>query len=736
MLPLKPRHLYLFLILALLLAIWIGRAQLSELVISSSMHAFGLKNVTTDIHHLGPGQSHISRFGFTLATETGLFKLEAYDISMDYNFKQIAEGRADKLAIKDLGLYYQGINKTPGDTHSVSEALEPLKIIAALRHALREYIIFNTFTVENITLDGDSFGVLQGKPFQLDGTNDAGTIYAEFTLQDQPASVQQDNLRQLVITNLSQNSLITELRLSTAPDVVPARLELIILDTEITGSYNLHPQQLKHWLQPITTIDNLNETKNVSGTFSSVFDSESEIVSTITAISDMYAFKKYAADNIAVKLNFVNPTINPFQHIKIKNGSYIKADSFRYKSFSLGDTLVNMVGDLSISAGDWQFTGGVSAKILAVNYDSKVIQLEDIAARISAGSANLEADGNLSTANLPAQFAFELDHDFNQSLGWLTIKPIKVLDLSTGDNKLSLLLTPWPYPFDLLSGSIKLTSDAAWSHNNDFRLTTRIKLDDVGGHYGELVFSGLSFDHELEILPELHSIQTSKINLKQLDSGVTSSNISTNITLQTTNTGPQPQLIIQGLQGEIFDGTFSGDNFVFDLNRSKNSFKIKATDIDLAKIVETQQLEDIIVTGRIDGTIPVEINDKGIFIENGAFINNVRAGTIRYNPAAGADQLKQNLLTGFALDALKDFHYSHLSADVNFTPEGMLTINLQLKGTSPELDTRRPVHLNINTEQNLLSLLKSLRFAEGVSTGIDQKVRLHYEKTMNSKQAE
>jgi hypothetical protein len=62
----------------------------------------------------------------------------------------------------------------------------------------------------------------------------------------------------------------------------------------------------------------------------------------------------------------------------------------------------------------------------------------------------------------------------------------------------------------------------------------------------------------------------------------------------------------------------------------------------------------------------------------------------------------------------------------------MLTINLQLKGTSPELDTRRPVHLNINTEQNLLSLLKSLRYAQGVSESIDQKVRRQYEK--NQKQ--
>jgi len=290
-------------------------------------------------------------------------------------------------------------------------------------------------------------------------------------------------------------------------------------------------------------------------------------------------------------------------------------------------------------------------------------------------------------------------------------------------------MTPWTYPFDILTGNIQLTSNAAWSQNSDFTLTTRIKIDDAGGNYGELVFSGLSFDHEFEILPTIHSIRTSKINLKHLDSGVIASNISTDLTLEIATTGPLPQLVIRSLHGEIFDGSFSGDDFVFDPNRSKNSFRIRATDINLAEIVETQQLEDIVVTGRVDGTIPVEINDQGISIQHGAFINDVRAGTIRYNPAAGTDQLRQNPVTGIALDALRDFRYSHLSADVNFTPEGMLTINLQLKGTSPELDTKRPVHLNINTEQNLLSLLKSLRFADGVSESIDQKVRRQYEKS-------
>jgi hypothetical protein len=258
-------------------------------------------------------------------------------------------------------------------------------------------------------------------------------------------------------------------------------------------------------------------------------------------------------------------------------------------------------------------------------------------------------------------------------------------------------------------------------------MTTQIQLDDSGGNISEVLFSGLFLDHELEILPRLRSTRPGKIRLKYLDSGITASNIYSNLHIQSTNNESSPQFVIKGLHGEILGGTFTADDFIYDLNRETNRFMVTASDIDLAAIVKTQQLEDLEVTGRVDGTVPVEINKQGVVIEHSSFVNKIREGTIRYHPAAGSDQLKQNPLTQIALDALKDFHYNHLSADVNFTPDGTLTANLQLKGTSPELDTDRPVHLNINTEQNLLSLLKSLRFAEGISAHIDRKVRRQYE---------
>jgi len=730
--PLKLRHLFIFLIFALLLGTWAGRIQLSEFAITSSMQAYGLKNITTEISQLGLSQSHISRFEFFLETDTGYFQLEAYDLNLDYDLDQLAQGRVENLAINKLVLHHANTSESSEKTQVINEALEPLKIIAALRHALREYIIFNTFSVKHMALEGESFGIVQGKAFYLKGTNDAGTTYAEFTLLEQDGSRQDKKLRQFIINKLTQDSLMANLKFAASQEPVAAGLELNIRDAVIDGSYHIDVQPLKSWLQPFTNIDEINQTRKVHGTFSSSFESDSAIISTITAISTKLAFRRYSAANAAVKLKLEQPITSPFRQIKILNGSYIKTDNLEYEGFSLKNTRINMVGKLSNSADAWQYKGGISTTQLAPGYELQTLQLKDIAAQISANSENLQADGNFSTANVPGRFTFALAHAFDKGQGRFSIKPLKPLDLNAENSKLSLLWIPWTYPFDMLTGRVELTSSAAWSQNRDFRLTTRIKLDDAGGNYRELVFSGLSFDHAFEILPDIHSVETSNIKLKHLDSGVTVSNTSTDLTLETASTGPLPQFLIQNLHGEIFDGAFSSDDFVFDLNRSKNSFKIKATNIDLAQIVETQQLEDIVVTGRIDGTVPVEMNEQGISIQHGAFVNVVRDGTIRYNPAAGADQLKQNPLTGIALDALKDFRYSHLSADVNFTPEGMLTINLQLKGTSPELDTKRPVHLNINTEQNLLSLLKSIRYAEGVSESIDQKVRRQYRK--NQKQ--
>ncbi len=730
--------LILFFIFALIVGVWSARTYLAELLVTSSLKRSGLEDVTVHIQQLDQNQSQLPRFGFSLLTATGLLQIDAQDTIINYNPGELVEGRVNSLIINNLDLHYDNSAEIQTDSAAESasthKTLQPLKIIAALRLALRKYLVVDTLFINHITLNGQAFAAFKGKVFQLKSTAKNESLDNELSL------LEQSSIKQSVALRLTADQLTAELRQTTA-DVIPAKIELTIHDKVLTGKYHIKPLLLQNWLQAFArsssaeidgvtdgVTNDIYKTEKVNGKISFNFESDTQFITTLTAESKKLMYETYAVDNLIIKLKIKNAKINPLQRLQIQNGSYIKAGYVSYQDFSLADSRIYMVGELTDVLNSWSYKGGFSSKLLAANFRSRVFQVKDIAAHIAANAKQLNVSGNFSAAEVPGEFEFSVNHNLARGFGKLSIKSLTPLDLNAENNKLSLLLVPWPYPFDLLSGKIKLSSHASWSEKDAFSLNTAINVDNAGGNAGELLFSGLSFDHELQILPKLQTVSAGKITLKYVDSGVIANNISTDLKVKTERSNSQPQVIVHDLYGEIFGGSFSANDLLYDLNSSTNNFMIKATNIDLAEIVKTQQLEGIEATGRIDGIIPVKLNEEGVFIQDGAFINDVRNGTIRYNPATGTEQLKQNPITGIALDALRDFRYSYLSAGVNFTPEGRLKINLQLKGTSPGLDTSRPVHLNINTEQNLLSLLKSLRYAQGVSKKIDNKVRRLYEK--------
>jgi hypothetical protein len=719
--------LLLFALLILVLGTWAGRSYLSELILVSTLQHYRLQDVVVDIHDIGLQQSNIANISFTIVTQDGLLRINARESQLTYTPGLLSEMRIDSLNITRLTLNYESLHNNTAQKSTTGLRLEPVKLIATMRHTLHEYIAFNTLTIESIIPDGHVFGSLNQQSMQLSSTRYSGAIHTSL-IYAEPFPDHADNPVRAVNTELSPTRLAVNLGFSDIKTPPVARLDLAIADTNIHGNYRINPQLLISWLEPVIDISALSSTAEINGSLSAEFKSEDQIITTLSATTGRLGYNAYSAHDAGLQISVQTSTINPLDHLKILNGSYFRSGSLNYQDVSLEGLRLNLAGDFAMPADTWQYTGGFSSRELEIHYQSQVLKLADIAGRLTATAETLASSGDFSTANLPGRFTFAIDHDFKTAAGQFDIRPVKKFKLHRNNSKFSQLLTPWPYPFDLYTGTLDLSSQAMWSPGEDFRLITGIKLDDGGGSIGEVLFSGLFLDHELEILPRLRSTHASNIRLSHLDSGITASNISTDLKIQNASSGTLPQFVITGLHGEVLGGTFTADEFVYDLNKEINRFMITASDIDLAAIVETQQFEDIEITGSVDGTLPIVINDQGILVEHGSFISKVREGIIRYRPGGGSDQLKQNPLTRIALDALEDFHYNHLSADVNFMPEGTLTINVQLKGTSPELDTERPVHLNINTEQNLLSLLKSLRFAEGVSANIDREVRRQYEK--------
>lgn len=737
----KPRYLISILLFAVLASAWVARMQLAGAAITAAMQRAGLNDVDLTIDQLGPDESHIARLTFSLDNADRRLQLEARDIRLSYNLRQLSAGRIDTLSIEKLMLQHKhnDMQQDPAVNADIPSAdiWQPAQLVAALHQSLTRYLLFDAFSVQHLTIDDDALTDIQHRHFRLNGINDNGILSTELTLlpQSSPALPMTD--QQQLISRLAEDSLHLELRFAAPDAAAAAILELHLddtgsaaKDTVITGSYHIDPAQLQRWLYPVTDLDELADIENVDGTVSFRLLPEQQLVSVITAATRKITVGTYHAEQLAIKLKTRSATAWPPQNIQIENGSHITAGKFSHTDSSLQTSPIFFIGQLSPADSGWSYAGGFRAETLAASYPPQQLKLKQFAARISADGEKLAISGDFAPAAVPGKFGFALAHRFTTAQGQLTIRPIEPIDLNAEDHRLSQLITPWNFPIELLAGKIRLWSKTSWTADDDPRATAEIKLDDGGGTLKDtIIFSGLKFEHELALLPQLHSLRAGIVKLRHLDSGVVASNISTSLAMKTTETGTLPRLVIQDLHGEIFDGKFTSEAFVYDLNKHRSHFKIYVSDIDLAAIVATQQMEDIEVTGRLDGSIPVEINEQGLFIEHGALVNAVRNGTIRYNPAATADQLRQNPLTGIALDALKDFRYSELAADVNYTPGGMLTVNLQLKGTSPELDTERPVHLNINTEQNLIALLKSLRFAQGVSDRIDRKVRQQYEKS-------
>jgi hypothetical protein len=84
--------------------------------------------------------------------------------------------------------------------------------------------------------------------------------------------------------------------------------------------------------------------------------------------------------------------------------------------------------------------------------------------------------------------------------------------------------------------------------------------------------------------------------------------------------------------------------------------------------------------------------------------------------------------TNIVFEILEDLTYHTLETKVNYAPDGNLILNLAIRGISPKLDEKRPIHFNLNLEQNVVQLLKSLRIADDIDDVLDKNVQDYYKK--------
>ena len=170
---------------------------------------------------------------------------------------------------------------------------------------------------------------------------------------------------------------------------------------------------------------------------------------------------------------------------------------------------------------------------------------------------------------------------------------------------------------------------------------------------------------------------------------------------------------------ELLGGSVTVAPTQYDLSRSKASLDLTLVNIDLAEVMALEG-EEIKGEGRLYGTLPVRVNDGKVSMSNGQIRASEAGGVIQISP-------EFNLGTGqpgidFALQALANFNYQTLTAVANYEENGDLQLAVGLKGRNPDIEKGRPIHYNLNINENIFSLIEALNAQSGVTERVERGV--------------
>ncbi|MFT2091453.1 YdbH domain-containing protein [Paraglaciecola sp. 2405UD69-4] len=201
----------------------------------------------------------------------------------------------------------------------------------------------------------------------------------------------------------------------------------------------------------------------------------------------------------------------------------------------------------------------------------------------------------------------------------------------------------------------------------------------------------------------------STLNIDEIDVGVISSDIVASLG------AINGELALHNLTGKLFEGQFLLPKLWLD-GRDQN-FNVELTNIELSEVVALQQQPGINITGRVNGDLPIRLTQEGISIDEG-WMASLEGGklTIVNNPSFDSIKAQQPELA-----LLENLDFTQLSSNVKFTPDGWVFFDIALKGNNP--DKKQSVNFNYSHEENLFSLLESIRLVNSVGNSVEQKIK-------------
>ncbi len=181
---------------------------------------------------------------------------------------------------------------------------------------------------------------------------------------------------------------------------------------------------------------------------------------------------------------------------------------------------------------------------------------------------------------------------------------------------------------------------------------------------------------------------------------------------------------LSDFSADIFGGSVTLHHLEYDMKTKEGETELQLNNIPLQKLLDLQGTKKLYATGSVKGSIPVKMKNNVFAISDGG-MQAEQSGQIIYATTPEERAVaNQGLRTTY--EALSNFLYMQLVSSIDMAPDGKSAITIKLKGSNPDFQGGRPIELNLNVEQNLLDLMRTLSISSNVDQIITEKaLKMH-----------
>ena len=145
--------------------------------------------------------------------------------------------------------------------------------------------------------------------------------------------------------------------------------------------------------------------------------------------------------------------------------------------------------------------------------------------------------------------------------------------------------------------------------------------------------------------------------------------------------------------------------------------------LDAKEIARSIDIEDLEAEGRLEGSVPIRIDDTGPVIDNARIWTNTPS-VLRFCSGAAVKSLKQSgEMAELVAKALANFQYSDNDVSLDGPLSGNITATAKIKGANPDLFDGKKIELNVNLHGALRDLVQSVSVFKDLPETIRDRVQ-------------